>query len=227
LIDRLWTFDYDELVNIFNFATENYKFRILPNYIDPTMKNVDDKIFGLNKDINEFWDIMRDYVKNYILIYYENLNIISDKYVLSFINRICLQLNISEIKSLDDCELFIDILTELICTVTGLHEHVGQVSDFIMSPLWIGTRLRAQKEICSIQEYSQLLSLAIITGLKTPKLMDDWSHLFDNKKKDILLYKKWKNNLNNLANKIDERNKNRIYKTVSFNPRVMECSVSI
>eukprot|EP01084_Bolivina_argentea_P254635 428128_1 len=208
LVERLWTFEYDELLNIFNFAKENRKFRILPDYIHPSMRNVDDSIFGFNKDAIEFWHVMINYIAEYISIYYPNNNdIFNDKYVVAFINRICLQLNIDEIKS-GDCETFIDVLTQLIVTVTGIHEHIGQVSGFVMSPIWLGTRLRPQMEICSIQEYTQLLSLTLITGLKSPQLMQDWSHLIkrdDNYDTVKLLYKKWHDDLNHLANEIEKK----------------------
>jgi len=49
--------------------------------------------------------------------------------------------------------LYSHVLTSLICNVTGMHELVGQISDYFVHPKICGTTLRKGKEIDSIQMY--------------------------------------------------------------------------
>merc|ERR1719203_1768910 len=129
-----------------------------------------------------------------------------------------------------DAERFIDVLTQLFCVVSGVHEHVGTVSDYVTAPDWVGTRLRADCEAASVQEYALLLTLVCATGMKMPRLMDDWSHLIpdDAHHQQVLaLDAQWRDELEKLATRVELRNAKRVYPTNSFNPRNMECSVSV
>eukprot|EP01084_Bolivina_argentea_P092105 165745_1 len=231
IVNRLWAFEYETLTKIFAFAQKNYTFKLLTDFTDKSMENVDDNVFGFKNDANEFFKIVKKYVQSYLYVYYNNdseKSLLNDIYINKFSEELSSSLYIDN--GINNNNQFIDVITELICEVTGFHEHVGQVSDYLMSPDWIGCRLRENKEICSIQEYTQVLSLAAFTGLKAPLLMDDWSHLIQNDKyytKIKNIYDEWHKDLINLSNKIDEKNKTRIFPTQSMNPRVMECSVSV
>lgn len=46
-----------------------------------------------------------------------------------------------------------NVLSSLICNVTGMHELVGQISDYFANPKICGTTIRRNKEIDSIQIY--------------------------------------------------------------------------
>lgn len=91
---------------------------------------------------------------------------------------------------------------QLVCNSTGIHELVGQVSgffifhcfifliyvcqnkfikkikDFLLSPDWFGVKIVRNKEIQNIQCFTQSLTLAALTGLRNPKITENWSHLF-------------------------------------------------
>ena len=230
LVHRLWGFEYEQMVEIFNLAKSNYKFQTLPNLVHPSMAHVDDAIFGLRQDVAAFWRVMRKYVAGFVTIYYADRHVLEDRHVNAFAQRLSVGLNVRAFEcSATDAERFIDTVTQLLCAASGMHEHVGQVSDYVSSPEWIGTRLR-DTEVCSIQEYVLLLALVCITGMKQPSLMGDWSHLIPKDEHSAqvhALYDEWRADLEKVADEVEARNKTRVYPTMSFNPRCMECSVSV
>lgn len=239
LVHRIWAFDYDEFLKVCDYASMNYKFRLLPNFIPETMypeanKKKDDewdKIYPVYHDLNKFWDIIKKYVTNFFRINY-NLTVKSDNLpndpdIKEFINEICEQLGIAGITSLS---YFIDVLSQLIAASTGIHEHVGQVSGYMIDPRFIGAKLQEGKEIQNIQTYSQILVLSVVTGLRMPGLLEDWSHIIQNDQyydENLENYRNFKRELRELSEDIDSRNKIRNYPFESFNPKYMECSTSV
>jgi hypothetical protein len=100
----------------------------------------------------------------------------------------------------------------------------------MVDPRFIGAKLQEGKEMQNIQTYSQILVLSMLTGLRMPGLLEDWSHLIDhdqNYSENLKNYKKFKKNLQDLSEDIDRRNEKRNYPFQSFNPKYMECSTSV
>ncbi|CAF1104185.1 unnamed protein product [Didymodactylos carnosus] len=241
LVHRIWAFDYDEFLKVCDYISMNYKFRLLPDFIDKSMdadnnnktKDEWDKIYPIHRDLNEFWNIIHKYVENFFEINYnlsindDNDNLPDDLYITKFIQEICKQIGIAGITSL---KYFIDVLSQLIASSTGIHEHVGQVSGYMIDPRFIGAKLQEGKEMQNIQTYTQILSLTVITGLRMPGILEDWSHLIDHDEhyhKNLKNYQDFKYQLQKLSEDIDSRNKIRNYPFESFNPKYIECSTSI
>merc|ERR1719206_1334251 len=232
LIHRCWAFDFPQVLEIFAFAADNYRFRTIPERVHPSMKKVDDSVFGFHADAMAFWRVMRKYVAGFLAIHFEDAEaILRDRAINAFALRLSVLLEVPPFEcNGDDAERFIDVLTQLLCSVTGIHEHVGQVSDYIMSPDWMGTRLRANSNMCSVQEYSQILALVCATGMDSPKLMGDWSHLIpkdEHYERVLALYNEWGADLITASDEVQRRNKTRKYPIEAFDPRKMECSVSV
>lgn len=238
LVHRVWAFEYEEFLKICDYISMNYKFRLLPNFISKTMypdrnHRTDDeweKIYPIYHDLHVFWKIIQNYVRNFLQINYnysdEDDHLPQDKHLIEFINEICAQLGISGISSLTQ---FVDVLSQLIVTSTGIHEHVGQVSDYLIDPRFVGTKLREGKEIQDIQTYTQILLLTVVTGLQMPGLLEDWSHLIERDQyyiENMKNYQNFKKDLQDLVEYIDRRNKTANYPFESFNPKYMQCSIS-
>ncbi len=247
LVHRIWAFDYDEFLKVCDYISMNYKFRILPQFIHKTMhpgptpdgngkSNEEwDNIYPIYHDLTEFWKILVKYVTNFFVINYgvtfkddkDDHEIPNDLHMKKFIDEICKHLGIPGITSL---RRFIDVLSQLIATNTGIHEHVGQISDYMVDPRFIGAKLQEGKEMQNIQTYSQILILTVLTGLRMPGLLENWSHLIEHDQcyqENLNNYKTFKSELKELSGKIDSLNKTRKYSFESFNPRYMECSVSV
>jgi len=232
LVHRIWAFDYAQVLEIFAFASKHYTFRTIPERVHPSMKKIDDSVFGFHADAMAFWRVMRKYVAGFLAIHFQDAEaILRDRAINAFALRLSVLLEVPPFEcNGDDAERFIDVLTQLLCSVTGIHEHVGQVSDYIMSPDWMGTRLRANSNMCSVQEYAQIIALVCATGMKAPKLMGDWSHLIpkdEHYERVLALYNEWGADLITASDEVQRRNKTRKYPIEAFDPRKMECSVSV
>jgi len=233
LIHRIWAFDYAQVLKIFTNLAKNYKFRTIPERMHPSMENVDDSVFGFRADAMAFWRLMRKYVASFFDIYFADTEaILRDRAINAFADRLSkgLKLQPFECNNGADAERFIDVVTQLLCSVTGIHEHVGQASDYVTSPEWVGARLRPDSNMCSVQEYALLCALVCLTGMKAPKLMGDWSHLIpkdEHYERVLALYNEWGADLIAASDGVRRRNKARKYQIEAFDPRVMECSVSV
>ena len=54
LLHRMFAFDYDELIRVWNYGKLRYRFTLLPDYIHPSMRDVDQNVFGFYKDSLDF-----------------------------------------------------------------------------------------------------------------------------------------------------------------------------
>jgi hypothetical protein len=134
----------------------------------------------------------------------------------------------------------VDIVTQLVVNGTAYHELVGQVSDYLRAPNWIGAKLRPFAEDPmqdSITGYTMLQGLVLLTGLRMPNLLDDWRHLLpetDVSKRNIEteacnVYEKFMADLEVLAGQIDAGNKHPelLHPFMACHPSQLETSVSI
>ena len=242
LVHRIWAFDYDEFLRVCDYISMNYNFCLSSEYISETMtpeKNHKsdeewDKIYPIYHDHKNFSAIIENYVENFFRINYDfhgemddSDKLPEDSDLTEFISEICKQLGIAGITS---TQCLIRVISKLISAGTGIHEHVGQISDYMIDPRFIGAKLQQGKEMQNIQTYSQILVLSVVTGLRMPGLLEDWSHLIDRSQfyeKNLKNYQDFKQKLIDLSKEIGRRNKIRNYPFESFNPKFMECSTSV
>jgi len=229
-IERIWAFEGDEVQNLIAGFKDDYKFCTLPENIPKCMQDVEN--YPVNKDIPRFWKVMRDFVHDYLMeIYLHNpQNLWDDKEMQSCLQEIAEGLNLNKETDLASFDQVVDLFASLFSTATGFHEHVGHMVDYWARPDVAGTTLREGKEIDSIQTYSMLSALACATGMRTPKLIGNWEHLLSRDMfatKTIPVLRKFQRELIQLSEQIDRENKDRTFQLQSFNPRVMECSVSL
>ena len=218
------------------------------------------KHYPIAEDLPEFWKIMRDYVRRFFELEYgregstEELRkdkrftertFMGEPCERQFISELCKPLGLNGIPSRAH---LIDVVTQLMCACTGIHEHVGHVGDYLFDPSFIGTKLRRDlpSMLPSVQNYSLMLVLTVLTGMKMPGLMEDWSHLIprvatdgpqgqspsimteDQVRSHLDNYYLFKQQLAERAAKIDERHRlPDTFPFESFNPSFMECSVSV
>jgi len=248
-VERIWKFETEELQKIIKELKNLYKFETLPEKIHPTMRGVDPKKYPANKDAMKFWDVMYKFVHDYLcVIYSKSTNDVAhsetddvflfDAPMQKCLKDICYRLNITKIRCEDpNCDKVhfnqaVDIFTHLFCTVTAMHEHVGQVSDYTANPLFVGATIRPDLEIDSIQTNCLLNALVSSTGVRMPKLLNNWEHLLE---ADIFechtvpIMRKFQEDLLKLSEEIDQDNKVREpeFQLQSFNPRILESSLSV
>ena len=193
------------------------------------MRDVDPKIYPYYSDSKFYFDIMKRFVKSFIDNHWKSdWKLFADEHILNFYEDIHNSLGINTAKTKKN---FIDLLTNLFVIVTGFHEHVGTVTDFLMDPTFGCTRIEKGYEVCSKQGYVQMSALVVLTQFKQVDLLSDWSHLLKDKygfdETDRNNYKIFKEELVMFAKKIEDRNKETEYKSNSFNPNYLQVSVSL
>jgi len=117
-----------------------------------------------------------------------------------------------------------------IFSVAGLHHVVGNVAEYLMDPTFAAVRIRPGSEISDVEASHYGLLVAVLTGMKAPKLMSDFSHLLlrDNHLAETAkVFEDFQADLVALGNTIDERNAKRKWKFMGFHPKRLLSSVSI
>ena len=216
--------------------------------------------YPIAEDLPAFWKIVRDYVRRFFEIEYGKEESMEEKKQSktsssrAFMAEACERRFISELckplglNGIPNRARLTDVITQLICACTGIHEHVGHVGDYLFDPSFIGTKLRRDLPslLPSVQNYSLMLVLTVLTAMKMPGLMEDWSHLIPRVATDtpsgkpsvsmteeqvrshLDNYHLFKQQLTERTEKIDERHRRPdTFPFQSFNPSFMECSVSV
>ena len=234
-VPRIWGFDHHEINKIGTDSLAAYKFVEYTKRFDPQLAELDDAIFPLNKDCNEFFEVMEKFVDDYLSHYHNEL--IDDEAVKLFFNGICRELRIdrdypemAEFNKMNLCT----ILTNLICIVTAFHEQVGSVMDNYCIELdWNDVKLyknKKDKTQMSKNDFVMLALLVMLTGTRNPYIINDFTHVLvkdDNYDKNKRLFEVWQQDLKDLRDRIENRNKERRIAFNAINPRNLECSLSI
>jgi len=240
-VHRAWGFPYDELTRVLQYSQKAYKYDKISNKIDPKMKQLlNDNEYPFIYDVERYFNIINTLVNSYFNIFYpinEPDIFENDEEIRTFYQHICIRLGINHIYTR---EKLIEIMVNLIIAVTGFHEHVGVVIDYLLQVDFMGTKLYKNATCANMQSYAQSLGVAILTGLRQPMLLEvDYSQFYSDWKNDtkhkyyncykpvVQLFDSFKQSCYNLSDEINNNNKTRIQAMNSFNPRNLETSVSI
>jgi hypothetical protein len=128
-----------------------------------------------------------------------------------------------------------DVLAQFIWSVTGLHEAVGTVHEYVLNPTFMGTKIRPGVEISDVQASVQALLVMALTGLEMPALLDlgEAEGIYGVDDRGRGAFARFHTALVALAAQIDEANARRRldperpWPCDTFNPKVLETGVSI
>jgi hypothetical protein len=133
----------------------------------------------------------------------------------------------------------VDLLTTSIVYVTGMHNHLGNIADYVRSPMFVSPKIRAGTEVSDRQATLQALNIGLLTALKAPplhcarqQLEDDcYAHLLledEHLEATTRILKGFQRQLSELSAGVKQRNEKRGgYACSSFDPATMTSSVSI
>lgn len=202
------------------------------NRYDPNLSSLDDSIFPGHRDSEDFHQIVHNFVVNYV----SNYDCVNDKECELFYYGLCKDLKIDTATKKNDFtkENLCSLISNLICVVTAWHEQVGSVFDVGGIELdWFDVKLYKKKSDKTQQSCNDFVAFSILimlTGVRNPALLSDFTHVLlkdDKYKSNVQIFESFQNELKQLSQEIDQRNKTRRTAFNCVNPRVLECSVSI
>lgn len=133
-------------------------------------------------------------------------------------------------------ENLIKQLTHHIFWVTGGHQYIGFIVEYLSDNGALPPKIYQNHYETDVQSYFQGLSLITLTAGNMPRLIDNWTHIWNTPyyRTQEDKYAKLSRNLDRfqlelqeLADEIERRNRVRASPFDAFNPRLLECSVSV
>jgi len=133
-------------------------------------------------------------------------------------------------------EFFEEILMSYIWTVTGWHRHVGTVGDYYRDPELASFSWRDGERVARPLQHMQMTTVAVFTSSLQPKIIEDYSHVFQGIYKEpqmIQIMDRFRAQLGRVSKEIEKRNEKRLhdpdmgFKNIHADPKIVECSVAV
>ena len=229
IAERLWPFAFEDLAKLLKLGTESAPFEAFPKWLkNRGLENLSDEIYPFATDGLALYEVCREYVDNYVEIYFPGESIVSDAAVQAFWNQLATTAPRSGIGTLQTREQLVNLVAQIIFAVSGWHSHVGALTRYLNDSSFLGGKVRAGSEFSDIQSTFLVYSLAAVTGAYQPKLLDDYTHLFLelHKEKAVEVFQQFQKSLIALGRDIDSRNESRSMPLRTFHPAVLDTSVS-
>ena len=206
------------------------------------------ELYPYGQDAQRYENVVRRHVERYVNIYYKtDRDVMRDSELVEFFHGLKVKTD-TTIPDLTGRDVLINQLTTLIVIVTGYHNQVGNVADYFMDISYLSAKIRPNKEIADVQAAFQGLNIALMTAMKTPRLMNDFSHLLledDHLEATKAAFESFQRDLKELADLIESDNNaasshqrvcsedqgtcttTRMWPCNSYNPSKMLSSVSV
>jgi hypothetical protein len=114
------------------------------------------------------YDILQTYSKEYLNIFFPDESVVQDPAVRAWWQGIVSLAPTLGLGPLNRAQQLIDLLTQVMFTVTGFHSQVGRVSPYLLDPAFLTCKIRAGSQMSDIQATVQVLNLCALTGLEQP-----------------------------------------------------------
>ena len=191
-------------------------------------------------DALALYNVVRGFVIEYIDTYATEADILGDVYLRDFWRQLNKAPKEVGFPGFSRASL-IDLLAQFVWSVTGLHEAVGTVNEYVIDPTFMGTKIRpprgdgAEREMADVQASMQYLLIMALTGLGMPRLMDvgDAAGVFDADYRGRRVFQRFHDALEKLSAAITAANVRRMahptrpWPCDTFNPKNLETGVSI
>ncbi|GDX81300.1 hypothetical protein LBMAG42_31110 [Deltaproteobacteria bacterium] len=233
-VHRASALEYDALTQAFGDSVGLMRFHTVPQLVARKGVTVPDARFPWLTDALALYNVIHRFVDEYVSAYATEEEILAD----IELNGFWTHLNEAPATVMfpgRSREGLIDVISQFIWSVTGLHEAVGTVHEYVLDPTFMGTKIRPGKEMADVQASMQYLLIMALTGLQMPKLMDlgDAAGVFDADMKGRKAFAKFHAELSELSVQIDAANALRLkderrpWPCETFNPKNLETGVSI
>jgi hypothetical protein len=189
------------------------------------------------------WRAFERYFKAYLSIFYQSeSDILADPEIIAFWAHFETQMDQPWNLPTLTYDNLVSLLSDLAWWVTGGHESVGAIVEYLTTLSGIHGKVADGKDVPDVQTFAQDLIIISLTGVRQPALMDDWTHLFKLETWDarytpeqgqaiLDVVRELQADLGRVSDEVANRNIQRELrgekKNVAFDPRILESSVSI
>ena len=226
---RLWPFTFEGLAKLLKQGAESQPFEPFPKWLEKSgLANLSDEKYPFATDGLALYEVCREYVENYLEIYFPGESIVSDAAVQAWWEQLATTVAGSGLGALQTRAQLVDLVAQIIFAVSGWHSHVGADTRYLADPSFVGAKVRAGSELADIQSTILIYSLNAVTGLYQPKLLDDFTHVYLklHKEKAVEVFQQFQKSLIALGRDIDSRNESRSMPLRTFHPAVLDTAVS-
>jgi hypothetical protein len=229
IAERLWPFTFEGLATLLKQGVKTAPFEPYPTRLKSSgLANLSDEMYPFATDGLAFHKICRDYVENYVEIYFPGESIVSDPEVQAWWKQLETSAAGSTLGTLQTRKQVVDLVAQIIFAVSGWHSQVGALTRYLGDPSFFGGKVRSGSELADIQSTILIYSLNAVTGFNQPKLLDDFTHVYLDlhKEKAVEVFQQFQKSLIALGRDIDSRNESRSMPLRTFHPAVLDTAVS-
>ncbi|MFV6025828.1 lipoxygenase family protein [Streptomyces sp. NPDC056264] len=229
LAHRTFAFTYGGLSRLLLRGIETVSFESFPDTI--ARKGIEPlgDAFLYATDGRTLFDIFATYVHGYLGVYYPANELVEDPDVRAFWQRLADLAPTLGLPPLTRAEQLQEFLSQCMFWVTGGHNHVGGVVEYVTDPAFMGTKILPDLPESDAQSTIQVLNLTVSTGLEQPPLIGDYRHLFlhdEHRPEVIAVFDAYQRSLEELSARIAARNENIEQPYRTFDPVLLDVSVS-
>ncbi|OQR89159.1 hypothetical protein THRCLA_09892 [Thraustotheca clavata] len=224
MLHRAFALSLDGMQQTWDFGLANFKYETFPEH--KARQNIDTTTLPYHEDGMDFWNIVRNFVGDYLDLYYKSdESVTQDVAVRAFWEYLKTTLPKNTVRPLTLTNLK-DFVAHAIFLVSSMHNHLGTIAEYVPDPAfcpsaWVEGEL-AGRPGTSVR--AALIMAA--TGFAQPSIKEDFSHIMlDDKAKAVC--KKFTAEVNAFSAVVIDRNTRRTQAYQSFNPDTMEMAVSI
>ena len=233
-VHRASAFTYKSLVQALNDSVGLARFQTVRAMVAEKGMEGPDVQFPWATEALALYEVIREFVEDYLFCYATPEEVLADPELEQFWKELE-NAPPGMVFPQRSYEGLVEIVSQFIWTVTGLHEAVGTVHEYVLDPTFMGTKIRPGTETSDVQASIQYLLILALTGLEMPALLDigDSKEIFGADQRGRKAFARFSGTLQRLVKEMDERNRSRLvdpsypWPCHSFNPRHLETAVSI
>jgi hypothetical protein len=228
LAERLFSFTYTGMSRCLLRGIETTTFRTFPKVIaEKRVESLGDG-YPYATDGLALYDILQTYVEEYLDIFFPGDAAIHDPAIRAWWQGAVAFAPTLNLGPLNRRRQLVDLLAQLLFTVTGFQAQVGAVVQYLLDPAFITAKIRAGTQMSDVQATVQVLNLTALTGLEQPPLIGDYTHIFleEHKDRTLAAFERYQRALLRLSAEIERRNEHRDQPFETFNPAFLDVSVS-
>lgn len=229
LVHRAFPFNVQGQKDLYRYGSQTLKFKTVPEQyadqgIDPA-----DMTLALHEDGLEFYGLLRDLTKAYLVQYYDlndPASCASDDELGRWYSRINSMYPQHDLPPLN-CDNLVEVLASTMYRVSAVHNHVGSIGAELRDPCFMPWSWR-EGELCGMPRtfYTQALTMGL-TSLTMPKIVEDYTHILPKSDINDHLWHGFTSSLLEFGERVIKRNLKRVREFQTFLPFLVETGIGI